>query len=126
MRKLEGLENVQRIFRTLETESAERITNALNQGADEVADNARLLAPVRQGRLRASIVTDLIETERGVASRVLTRLFYARFVEFGTIKQTARPFFFPAYFAVRNRVRRRIAREVRRAMRFAAGARSRP
>jgi HK97 gp10 family phage protein len=49
------------------------------------------------------------------------RAFYARWVEFGTVKMVGRPFFFPAYRAVRRRVRGRLTRATRKAAKAIAG-----
>jgi HK97 gp10 family phage protein len=45
--------------------------------------------------------------------------FYARFQEFGTVKMTANPFFYPAWRANRKRVKGAITRAVKRAVRKA-------
>jgi HK97 gp10 family phage protein len=66
--------------------------------ASAIAGDARLHAPVRTGRLR-----DSIGTERAVRAgresqtvRVVARVFYARFVEFGTRHMPPQPFLRPA------------------------------
>jgi hypothetical protein len=48
------------------------------------------------------------------------KAFYARWVEFGTQKMQARPFFFPAYRALKKRVKSRINREMKKAIREGA------
>lgn len=66
--------------------------------ASAIAADAAFHAPRRTGRLAASI-----STERAVRAgqesqtvRVITRVFYARFVEFGTRYMTPEPFLRPA------------------------------
>ncbi|QOF71472.1 HK97 gp10 family phage protein [Aminobacter sp. SR38] len=43
--------------------------------------------------------------------------FYARWNEFGTMKMSAQPFFFPSYRAMRKRIKSRITREMKKAIR---------
>lgn len=45
--------------------------------------------------------------------------FYARFVEFGTQKMPAQPFFFPVWRANRRRVRSKITKSLKKAIREA-------
>jgi HK97 gp10 family phage protein len=47
--------------------------------------------------------------------------FYARWVEFGTVKMTAQPFFFVSWRSMKKRVRSRIARNVRKAIKAEGG-----
>lgn len=45
-RLVTGIEHVRRVFRRAPEEMQVRIIDALNQGAEEIADRARMLAPV--------------------------------------------------------------------------------
>lgn len=105
---LTGMETVRKVFRRLPEENLKRITNALNQGADDIAGTAKQIVPVQTGELR-----DAIEVERATAvtrtpgrsSRIISNQsnpntiqvrigvfpqeagdpgFYAAWVEFGT------------------------------------------
>jgi hypothetical protein len=107
LRRLEGLEAVQRVFSNVPREIQERITDAINRGADEIAATARTLVPVRTGELRGAIrVQRPGAVRRGLAGASLAAAaaganaiearigvflesapspgFYARWVEFGT------------------------------------------
>lgn len=66
--------------------------------ADDTASDAQRLAPERTGALRRSIVTErLVRAGRESQTvRVVARVFYARFVEFGTRNMPPRPFMRPA------------------------------
>jgi len=60
-----------------------------------IETDAKLLAPVDTGRLRASIHTEL--SPDGLKAMVLDGVTYGVFMEFGTRYIKARPFLFPAY-----------------------------
>lgn len=82
-RKLEKApENIQRGAQT-------EITRA----AYAIEAGAKRRTPVKTGRLRSSIRTDV----KKLAADIGTNTEYAPFVEFGTVKQRAQPFLFPAY-----------------------------
>jgi HK97 gp10 family phage protein len=112
------------------------------QAANVVADMKRLV-PVSTGALRDSIGWTWGDAPKGaitlgtVRGRRYARMaitiyagtrdkslgaadaFYARFQEFGTVKMTANPFFYPAWRANRKRVKGAITRAVKRAVRKA-------
>lgn len=144
-RLVEGRERVARVFRQIKDESVDRITHALNKGGEEIAEYARLLAPVGDyrggGDLQASIAVRATEirVQRGGRAAVVFvvagtnegGLAYAREQEFGRAPggsgvnathpgHDPQPFLFPAYWARRKRVVGRIRREVRKAAREAA------
>lgn len=60
-----------------------------------IETEAKLLAPVDTGRLRASIHTELSPDK--LKAMVLDGVTYGVFLEFGTRYIKARPFLFPAY-----------------------------
>ena len=68
----------------------------------------------RYARMAITIYAGTRDTSRGSADA-----FYARFQEFGTVKMTANPFFYPAWRANRKRVKGAITRAVKRAVRKA-------
>jgi len=108
--------------------------DALEKGAQELVDYIRSLAPVDDGFLLASIgwtwgeppkgsiaLDDLAPAEdpsmRIVVYAGSELAFYARWVEFGTSKARAHPFFWPAYRALRSRIKSRITRAINKAIR---------
>ena len=101
--------NMQRISGNIETE----IERALTKSALIVERDAKLNAPVDTGRLRTSITHKVEETYAEVG----TNVEYAKSIEFGTSRQSAQPFLFPAY----NNNKQRILRELARAFRRGAG-----
>lgn len=76
-----------------------RVRADVQQTVAEVAllieSDAKLFAPVDTGRLRASIHAEI--APNGLSARVEAGVDYAVFLEFGTRRQRAQPFLFPAY-----------------------------
>lgn len=62
----------------------------------KVQNEARRLAPVDTGRLRASIIAVDGTDSRGPFVKVGTNVAYAPFVEYGTSKSPAQPYMRPA------------------------------
>ncbi|MDK1489376.1 HK97 gp10 family phage protein [Sinorhizobium sp. 7-81] len=104
---------------------------AMEKGAEELCQMMRRLVPVDSGDLKASIswtwgeapkgalvLAESEPTERGLKITVYTTDWKARWVEFGTVKMSAQPFFFPSWRSLRKRIKSRIVREQRKAIRF--------
>jgi HK97 gp10 family phage protein len=76
-----------------------RIKAGVQQTVAETAllieTDAKLFAPVDTGRLRASIHAEI--APNGLSATVEAGVDYAVFLEFGTRRQRAQPFLFPAY-----------------------------
>lgn len=130
---LDGTETVAKVFRGLSDKAVAKITQALNQGAAEIAARAKIAAPVDEGDLRRDIdavrATEIrsVRGGRAVAAYVVAGRgpagAYARVQEFGRAPSDdhpghrAQPFLFPAYWSVRRRVRARVARAISAAAR---------
>lgn len=71
---------------------------AAKAGAERIAETARILAPVRTGKLKESIEARP-EDERfgGNGFEVVAKAFYANWVENGTRHSAAQPFLMPAF-----------------------------
>lgn len=114
----------------------EKIRVAMADEADEIVAMMKRLAPVDDGDLRDSIgwrwgskapkgSMSLGTVQAPAMGSTLTltiyagnnKAFYARFVEFGTVKMVKRPFFFPSYRARRKEAKRAIRAAVRAAAR---------
>jgi HK97 gp10 family phage protein len=61
--------------------------------ANEVKEEAKLIVPVKTGKLRESIEINKEDQEN---IKIGSKVDYAIFVELGTIKQSAQPFLRPA------------------------------
>lgn len=120
----------------------EAAAQAMEEGAQEIVEAMRALAPVDSGDLRDSIgwtwgevpagsfVIDEIRSGRNRGDQFATLrikiyagsrdAFYARFVEFGTrTGGPAQPFFFPAWKKERAKFRKRIRDRVKKRIREA-------
>ena len=114
----------------------EKIRVAMADEADEIVAMMKRLAPVDDGDLRdssgwrwgskapkGSMSLGTVQAPAMGSTLTLTiyagnnKAFYARFVEFGTVKMVKRPFFFPSYRARRKEAKRAIRAAVRAAAR---------
>jgi HK97 gp10 family phage protein len=132
--KLIGASKLNRKLAALPVVAKDEMRKAIAQSAREIADLAERLVPVNSGTLAASIGWtwgappggSMVLAKGGVGDMVATvyagddEAFYARWVEFGTAKVAAQPFFYSAYRSLRKRIRRRIAAGSRRAARKVA------
>lgn len=122
-----GLAKLQRKLKQLPVAAVAEIKRAMELGAEEMIDMMRSLVPVDDGDLRDSIGWTWGKAPKGstVVAMAKSNLagdltitiyagdakaYYARWVEFGTQKMTARPYFFVSYRANRKRVVSRIRR----------------
>ncbi|WCP71556.1 HK97-gp10 family putative phage morphogenesis protein [Sphingomonas hankookensis] len=101
-----------RIFKAF---TADTVQAALTAGAEEIAQEARRLAPVATGALRDSIqvMSSREDMQSYVKSRAGERIvyigsvgsdpdgdvYYARYIEYGTARTAAHPFLRPALAA---------------------------
>lgn len=142
--KIKGVEALKRKLAALPKIAVAEMRAAMEQSAEEITALARNLAPVGDGDLRASIgwtwgeppkgsiVLGQVKRTAGQKARQEAGLlitiyagndqaYYARWVEFGTQKMSAKPYFYPSYRALRRSARSRIRRsQTRAAKRVAA------
>jgi HK97 gp10 family phage protein len=136
-----GLDKLNRKLHELPAEMQKTIRKASEDGAEEMVGMAKRLVPVDSGALQASIAWTYGEppagsiggggTKRKPGGKVRTgtatsgdrisvyagdsRAYYARWVEFGTAAQSAQPFFFPSFRALKKRMKSRNARAMNKA-----------
>lgn len=140
MAKIIGLAKLQQKLDRLPDIATEMIKAALEQSADEIVSLAKSLVPVDDGTLRESIGWTWGKAPRGsislgsMAAASLggdltitvyagsSEAFYARWIEFGTKKMSAQPYFFPSYRANKKHAKRRISKAVRDAARKVASS----
>lgn len=75
----------------------ERVTQVLRASALKIEALAKTKVPVRTGNLKNSLHSEVLKWDTAVVG---THVEYAPYVEFGTRKMSARPFFVPAVEAV--------------------------
>ena len=88
------------------TQSVERTKEkALKKGAEVIKEEMITNAPVLTGNLKENIEVSDMKTKNSteyVEVGPNKDAFYAKFIEFGTIKQKAKPFIEPAFLAKRR------------------------
>jgi HK97 gp10 family phage protein len=100
---LDGFERTRRALASAPELARVHASSAVATSTFAVAQRARSLVPVDTGTLKASI--DTSRTVSGLTGRVGLSgndAFYWRFVEYGTVKMPARPFFRTAAELERN------------------------
>lgn len=131
MTKIKGLDRLNRKLKRLPQATKDQISEAIAQSAREIVDMAVNLVPVDSGDLAGSIGWTWGKAPKGAMTLGVVKssgselvatvyagdseAFYARWVEFGTQKMTAQPFFYPSYRALRKRSKSRIKRAVTKA-----------
>jgi len=70
-----------------------KIDNLIEKASEVIKEKAKSNCPVKSGKLRNSIV---IEKNRQMNYRVQTDVDYALYVEYGTKRSSAQPYFRPA------------------------------
>lgn len=121
--------------------AVEAARKAMEEGAQEIVEAMRAAAPFKSGDLRDSIgwtwgdippgtfMIDEIRSGKNQGEQYATlRLkiyagssdaYYARFIEFGTVKAPAHPFFFPTWKAKKAAFRKLIRDRVKAAIKEA-------
>ncbi|MBP0439587.1 HK97-gp10 family putative phage morphogenesis protein [Tianweitania sediminis] len=134
--KFIGVAKLNRKLARLPGVARNEMRQALAQSAREITNLMEALVPQDTGALAGSIGWTWGEAPKGslaigfVKSGEMTitiycgdaDAYYARWVEFGTRKLSAQPFFYPAYRALRKRSASRIKRSARRAAKKVAAA----
>lgn len=95
--KLEGMDALKRAVTESPKELKRWSSDAVRQSTWSIADKMRRRVPVREGVLLGSIEAK-VPVATGLTGNVSISgdAFYWRFLEYGTVKMTARPFVRPA------------------------------
>lgn len=78
-------------------ELEQKTSQIVTQRTMEMEANAKNLAPVDTGHLRRSITSDIKSNSKGTTGETSVNVEYGLFVEYGTVRQGAQPFLFPAF-----------------------------
>lgn len=118
MAKVEGLARLKARFAAIPKQMKVQVRAAIEKSADELVEFQKRLAPddprTAPPDLKSSIRTR--DGRHDLSVEVFTDDFKARWLEFGTVKMSARPFFYPPYRANRRRIKSRISRAVKKAV----------
>lgn len=128
-----GLARVQRKMLAMAQAGEKAMFDAMEKGASEIVAMMKSLVPVDKGDLKRSIGWTWGDAPKGSISMGTVngssgnakitiyagddKAFYARWVEFGTRKATAQPFFYVAWRTNKKRFRRRVSTAVGKAVR---------
>lgn len=120
--KVQGLDRLKAKLAALPQAAKDEMLIALNVSADELVAMQKRMVPHDEGDIDRSI--EKVPGRHELAIKVQAggkQAPHARWVEFGTVKMRARPYFFPAYRALRRRIRGRITRASKKAAERVAG-----
>lgn len=134
--KIQGLDKLRRKLKQMPHRIERQIRAAMEKSADEIVAMAQNLSPVDSGGLRDSIgwtwgdaPAGSMAIAQGKSGNLTITIyagggdaFYARFVEFGTQKMSAHPFFYPSYRTHKKRARGRITRAINKAVKEVASS----
>lgn len=127
---IKGRARLERKLAALPKVAKEHIREELGKAADEIVGMMERLAPADTGALRASIGWTWGRAPAGsvIVGQVKSALgsqltltiyagskaaYYARFIEFGTVKMPAQAFFYPSWRASKKSARRKVRKAVR-------------
>ena len=97
--RVKGLEKLLAKLENIPKHLEEDVEGLLEVNAKEIERNAKRLAPVDTGKLFQSIKAIKIDNKNWLIKANSTGLApYAPWVEFGTSRQRAQPFLYPAFF----------------------------
>lgn len=111
---IEGDKKLKERLKKINKTTANEIEQALINSALIVERDAKINAPVDTGRLRQSITHKEDFGSENPAVEVGTNVEYAKHVEFGTSRQSAKPFLFPAYNNNKNKILKELAKALRK------------
>lgn len=111
MASVEGLARLNAKLDRLPKVARKRIHDALEANAKELVSAQKTLAARsrRTGKLMNSIKA--YEGDHDLSIQVQAgdgEAYYARFVEFGTVRTSAKPFFFPPYRLLKKKLKSRV------------------
>ncbi len=136
--KVIGLPKLRKKLEALVAVGRDEIRRAMETSADEIVALAKNLVPVDKGDLKDSIgwtwgkapkgamtlgkvQSDGVDSEFTITIYAgSSEAYYARWVEFGTQKMAAQPYFYPSYRALRRRSKSRVTRAVTKAIKKVA------
>lgn len=97
----------------------EAAAQSLAESAADLVGQIRAGVPVDQGDLRDSVREYDAEDEAGVGRRIVAgsrKAFHAGFIEHGTRRSPAQPFFFPTYRRNKRKIRSRLSKAIKAAV----------
>jgi HK97 gp10 family phage protein len=93
---LRGDKEIIQKIKELEKSADKELRKVVEKSSVHVERQAKRICPVDTGRLRSSITHEVKSQDNKHQGRIGTNVEYAPAVEFGTGKQKAQPYLFPA------------------------------
>ncbi len=112
---IEGVKEVTARLEKINQTATNAVEQALLNSALMVERDAKIKVPVDTGRLRNSLThaTEGFGSQEP-AVRVGTNVHYAKFVEFGTSKQSAQPYLYPALIENKSKILNELAKAMKK------------
>lgn len=118
--ELSGVDEILNKLQKIGANVSKLENQALRNAAEPVLEDAKANAPVRTGKLKEGLKISSIKIKEGMKYVLVgvdksdnSKIFYSKFIEFGTTKMSARPFLGPAY----EKNRREIIEEIKNTLR---------
>lgn len=108
---IKGIPELKAAFQRLDRATKGKILeNAVRSGANPILNDAIPRAPVVTGNLRRSLHIEIVNaSDTHCEAEIGTDVEYASYVEFGTARQTAKPYLRPAFDTQVNTAKQEIA-----------------
>ena len=120
MPKVKGLDELRRNCSRRANSIGRIALDAVEDGAEIIADRARDIAPVDQGEFRRNIKVETLPLQRGVAEadvvvdqKDFASGFYPGHLEYGTSKMDAHPTIGPAFEETKETVEKLVQAKIR-------------
>ena len=115
--EVRGFDELEKKLSSLGEKGEEISDKALDKGAQILLQEAQKRARKRTGLLRSEIKIQRRQTNKGkkyvqVGISTGSKAFYAKFLEFGTSKMSAKPFLRPALESKRQQIQNEIIQEI--------------
>lgn len=109
--KVEGQEQLEQKLKKVSSTIKNNIEQALVNSALIVERDAKIKAPVDTGLMRSTITHSLgNEGTNNPYAEVISPTEYSKYVEFGTSKQAAQPFLYPALVENKSKILKELAK----------------
>ncbi|EJE7236604.1 HK97 gp10 family phage protein [Clostridium botulinum] len=121
--ELDGMDNLIRKIEDM-GKAGTRIENkALKKAGELIVEEAKNNVPFRKGKLKEGLKVSGVRKKNGnkfvlagIQKGDNSKIFYGKFLEFGTSKMRARPFMAPAYESKKEEAKEIIKQELRNAL----------
>lgn len=109
-----GEKELKEKLKKIERAATNEIEQALVNSALFVERDAKINAPVDTGRMRSALNHNLENAgTNNPYSEVISPVEYSKYVEFGTSKQSAQPFLYPALKQNKNKILKELAKALK-------------